>query len=173
MIQIQKHASPPVVDGPLEHLSACHRRIEHRLDVLQRASDLLAERAEEALHAIANSLRFMDTSGVLHTVDEEESLFPRLRQAMSASEMEYLEGLESQHREAESLYESLKETVARLQFDRSQADIQRYRDLVSRLNAVYRAHIASEDDTLITLAERVLSGDQLSMIQSEMRSRRR
>jgi hypothetical protein len=93
MIQIQKHASPPVVDGPLEHLSACHRRIEHRLDVLQRASDLLAERAEEALQAISNSLRFMDTSGLLHTVDEEESLFPRLRQAMSVSEMEYLEGL--------------------------------------------------------------------------------
>jgi hemerythrin-like domain-containing protein len=173
MIQIQKQINPPVVDGPLEHLNACHRRIEHRLDVLQRAADLLPDRAEEALQAISNSLRFMDISGVLHTVDEEESLFPRLRQAMTPGEIAYLAELESQHREADSLYAALKEVVARLRSDHSEADITAYREVVSRLRAVYLAHIASEDQTLIALAGRVLTADQLSAIQSEMRSRRR
>ena len=76
MIQIQNQIAPPVTEGPIEHLLACHRRIEDRLAILERAGEHLEDRPEESLLAISNSLRFLDTSGVLHTVDEEESVFP-------------------------------------------------------------------------------------------------
>ena len=37
-----------------------------------------------ALDAIRKSLEFLDTSGALHTQDEEDSLFPRLRPKLSS-----------------------------------------------------------------------------------------
>src|SRR5689334_840774 len=110
MIQIQARITPPVAEGPLEHLLACHRRIENRLATLERAGEHLEDRTGEPLIAISNSLRFMDTSGVLHTVDEEQSVFPRLRSSLSPEEIAYLDGLESQHRQVDEVYTSLKQT---------------------------------------------------------------
>src|SRR5215210_6748870 len=108
MIQIQKDISAPVAEGPIEHLLACHRRIEQRLDTLERAGALLEETPQAALIAIANSLRFMDVSGTMHTVDEEQSVFPRIRNAAAPGDIEYLDGLEGQHRDAELVYDRLK-----------------------------------------------------------------
>ena len=104
----QSKIAPPVTEGPIEHLLACHRRIEARLATLDRAGHHFEDQPRESLLAISNSLRFMDTSGVLHTVDEEQSVFPRLRSFLTTEEVRYLDDLESQHREVDSLYDSLK-----------------------------------------------------------------
>jgi hemerythrin-like domain-containing protein len=173
MIQIQTEKAPPVAEGPIEHLVACHRRIEQRLDVLERAGSLLDQVPEASLIAIANSLRFMDVSGVLHTVDEEESVFPRIREAASPEEIAYLDNLEAEHREADSLYVRLKEVSASLLDGVTPELIQEYRELVARLGAAYRSHIASEDTILVALGRRVLTATELETIQSEMRARRR
>jgi hemerythrin-like domain-containing protein len=159
VIQIQASGhQDSVPEGPIEHLLACHRRIEQRLATLERAG--------EALQAIQNSLQFLETSGTLHTVDEEESFFPRLRPALSADESAYVESLESEHREAEALYASLKECISRI-------DTDRYRDLVAQFAGLYRRHIASEDKVFVELGRKVLTRAQLSDIQTEMRARRR
>jgi hemerythrin-like domain-containing protein len=172
MIQIQTKIAPPVVEGPIDHLQACHRRIENRLEVLERAGQHLEDRFEESLLAIFNSLRFMDTSGVRHTVDEEESLFPRLRNCLSQEQIQYLDQLESQHRAVDAVYDSLKEVVAQLQREANPERILAYRELVGKLTAAYRAHIASEDSTLMEMARSVLTPDDLAAIQAEMRARR-
>jgi hemerythrin-like domain-containing protein len=148
MIQIQSNIAPPVGEGHLEDLF------------------------EESLKAIVNSLRFMDTSGVRHTVDEEESLFPRLRNSLSEEQIQYLGQLESQHREVDAVYDSLKEVVAQLQEEATPARISAYRELVEKLTAAYRAHIASEDSILMEMARSVLTADELAAMQSEMRARR-
>jgi hemerythrin-like domain-containing protein len=172
MIQIQTKIAPQVVEGPIDHLQACHRRIENRLEVLERAGQHLEDRFEESLLAIFNSLRFMDTSGVRHTVDEEESLFPRLRNSLSEEQIQYLDQLESQHREVDAVYDSLKEGVAQLQQAANHDRIAIYRELVGKFTAAYRAHIASEDSILMELARSVLTADELAAIQAEMRARR-
>ena len=59
------------IDTPLEHLMACHRRIEERLTTLERAGERLREDRPAALEAILRSILFLDSSGVLHTRDEE------------------------------------------------------------------------------------------------------
>jgi iron-sulfur cluster repair protein YtfE (RIC family) len=114
MVKIELQKAPPIKEGPIEHLFACHRRLEDRLAILERAGGHLESAPGEALTAITNSLRFMDTSGVLHTVDEEQSVFPRLRCHLTQEELAYLDELESQHREADRVYESLKGVVAAL-----------------------------------------------------------
>jgi hemerythrin-like domain-containing protein len=173
MVQIQLEKAPPVAEGPLEHLVACHRRIEDRLDVLERAGAMLDSAPEASLIAIQNSIRFMDLSGALHTIDEEESVFPRLREAVSAEEREYLHHLEAEHCEAEQVYARLKAVAERLRQHVTSNDVAEYRGTVATLVRMYRSHIASEDSVLVQMGRRSLTDEQLETIQSEMRARRR
>ena len=103
---------PSTIDSPLDHLMACHRRIEDRLATMERAAAHLDDRREEAVTAFENAFRFMESSGALHTADEEESLFPRLAGLVQTDERAYLDGLERDHAEAERIYAELKAAVA-------------------------------------------------------------
>jgi hemerythrin-like domain-containing protein len=173
MVQIQLQKAPPVAEGPIEHLVACHRRIEERLDVLERAGTMLDSDPEASLVAIQNSLRFMDLSGALHTRDEEESVFPRLREAVKAEERDYLHQLESEHRDAEQAYAQLKAVAARLPQQVTRDRVAEFREVVAKLTRIYRSHIASEDTVLVEMGRRSLTDEQLETIYSEMRARRR
>lgn len=156
----QRRAS---MDAPLEHLMACHRRIEERLRTLERAAEKLEESTEEALGAFRSAFAFLDSSGALHTADEEESLFPRLMRALEPGERSYLAGLEHDHSEAHRIYTELKASLGQPA---------RARCLVERLCALYRAHIESEDSILQDYARVHLDEKQLSEIAREMKNRR-
>jgi hemerythrin-like domain-containing protein len=162
------------IDTPLEHLTACHRRIEDRLATLERAADRWRDAPELALEAIRKSILFLDSSGALHTMDEEQSLFPRLRPRLTGEEAAHLDRLEQQHHEVESVIAELKGVVAQIAASPEQSvplDT-RYRELVNQLTGLYRPHIQFEDDVLIRLARRVLDAGELRDISEEMRSRR-
>jgi iron-sulfur cluster repair protein YtfE (RIC family) len=171
---IQIGATAATIDSPIEHLTACHRRIEQRLETLIRAGGHIERDRPSALDAIAKSLQFMDTSGILHTEDEEASLFPRLRKKLSAGEIAFLDSLEAQHDQAESIYAELKETASEL--ERSSAffaeSIARYRSCAERLHALYGAHIRMEDEVLTAMARRSLDESEIVQISREMRERR-
>jgi hypothetical protein len=91
---------------------------------------------------------------------------------LTPEEVHYLEGLESQHRDVDAVYVSLKETVLELQQGRTPELIDIYRTCVAKLTAAYRTHIASEDSTLMEMGRRILSPADLSAIHNEMRARR-
>jgi len=156
------------LDHPLEHLVACHERIEERLAVLERAAENLETNQREALEAAAGCFRYFDTSGVLHTRDEEESVFPRITPRLARDEAGYLADLESQHREAEELYGRLRRLPDPLAPD----DVTAWRQTVARFCALYRSHIASENERLIRLARSALTGGELAAISAEMKRRR-
>ncbi|MFN3325610.1 MAG: hemerythrin domain-containing protein [Bryobacteraceae bacterium] len=158
-------AESGTIERPLDHLVACHRRIEARLDALERIAAHLDAAPEEALEAAAGCFRFFDTNGVLHTEDEEESLFPRLRKGLTAEELRFLDDLERGHVEAERIYAELKEAVAARSGARS-------RESAARLCSLYRAHIAAEDTVLIELGRRILKTAELAEISREMKRRR-
>jgi hemerythrin-like domain-containing protein len=145
-----------------------------RLATLERAADHLRADRPAALEAIRKSILFLDSSGVLHTMDEEESMFPRLRPHLTPEELHYLDGLEEQHRAAESVFTELKDVAEELAVaaDNSMSLESRYRELAARLSALYRPHIQSEDEILIRLARRTLTADQLKAITKEMKGRR-
>ena len=145
---------------------ACHDRIEERLKTLERASASLETSPEEARAALESCFRYFETSGELHTRDEEESLFPRIVDRLSPEERAYLGALEAQHREADALYAELKKVP------RAAAGVARYREVVERFCAHYRAHIASENGKLFGAARRVLGEAELRAISDEMKRRR-
>ena len=173
MIQIGQ--SNATIAQPIEHLVACHRRIEERLDALTRAAAHFQDRRQEALAAIAASIHFLDTSGALHTRDEEESLFPRLRPLLSVADAHYLDSLERQHDEVECVFAALKDVVALLPnaSGRSAELEAEYGQLVTRLSGLYRCHIQSEDEILTRISRQLLNADQLREISAEMRTRRK
>ena len=146
MIRIGEPAA--TIDTPLEHLTACHRRIEDRLATLGRAADHWRDAPEAALEAIRKSILFLDSSGALHTMDEEVSLFPRLRPRLTGEEVAHLDRLEQQHREVESVFAELKDVVAEIAASPQQAIPleTRYRELVTWLSGLYRPHIQFEDE---------------------------
>ena len=166
---IQIGVKPSALDEPIEHLMACHRRIEQRLDTLVSAGTLFASDPPAARAAIAASVRFLDTNGVLHTEDEEASLFPRLRPRLSEQETIFVELLEDQHDEAEQIYARLKMLAAQMDVPGVPAQ---YAECAENLRALYREHIRSEDEILTALARRSLNENDLREIAAEMRTRR-
>lgn len=158
---------PSTLDQPLDHLMACHRRIEQRLAAMERAAAGFDTRREEAIEAFASAFRFLDSSGVLHTADEEESLFPRLSPLLGPEGQTYLADLERDHATAHALYQQLKAALADANPTRGAVE-----PLAARLVSLYRRHIASEDDVLQTYAVRHLAPEQLQAIALEMKRRR-
>jgi len=169
---IQIGAKPATIDTPIEHLEACHRRIEQRLETLVRAADYLAADSVRAAQAIDQSFHFLDTSGVMHTADEEESLFPRLEPLLSRAEIEFVDSLEAQHREIETAYAELKTRAAAVSAEPVSEQVEPYRECAERLRGMYRRHIQAEDEVLMALAKRLLGGKEIEQIAEEMKSRR-
>jgi hemerythrin-like domain-containing protein len=168
MIQIrtgQAAGETATLDSPLDHLMACHRRIEDRLATLERSVAALSERREEALSAIHAAFRFMDSNGVIHTQDEEQSIFPRL--ASSA----LIQELEADHREAGRIDAELRAAVARVESG-DDAAIDDCKTFVSALCKIYRGHIEREDTQFVPAARAQLSPAALAEVSREMKSRR-
>ncbi|WP_321472900.1 hemerythrin domain-containing protein [uncultured Paludibaculum sp.] len=161
-----KKSERSTLDAPLDHLKACHRRIEERLDTMERAAARLETHRDRALEAFESAFHFMDTSGVMHTEDEELSVFPRLRPLMEPGELSYLAGLEHEHTEAHRLYTELKDIYS------APGDVSQIKSVVSRLATLYRAHIQSEDKTLQGYAAQHLVQEDLAAISAEMKARR-
>lgn len=161
------------LDDPLRHLTACHRRIEERLDTLERVTPHWQSRTDEALAAVRNAFRFFETNGVWHTEDEERSIFPRMRHGLNEDERAYLAELERQHDVAEAAYEALRAVVAKLDGQAPSGEwIAEYEAAAKALARLYRDHIASEDSRLVEIGARILNAAELETISAEMKQRR-
>lgn len=163
---------------PLGLLSDCHRRIEHFLDVLVR----LAQSASQPLTPerwgeLQKALNYFDKAAPRHTADEEESLFPRLRATRDPSAAQALECLSQLERDHEmtAAHHRAVDRFCRRWLDHgflSDVDMRNLRDRLAELQAIYREHIAIEDDQLFPAAARLLSDRQLAEIGREMQERR-
>jgi iron-sulfur cluster repair protein YtfE (RIC family) len=167
-------AQHTTLDRPLDHLVACHTRIDDRLRTMERTAEHLATKTAEALEAARACIAFFDSNGVRHTEDEEQSLFPRLLPRLNPTERIYITTLEQQHQEVETVYAAWKTLVDRLgqASQPTPEDCTRYTNLVDRLCTMYRQHIASENDLLITLGRRECTATDLAAIAREMKLRR-
>jgi hemerythrin-like domain-containing protein len=155
-------------------MSDCHRRIEMFLGSLQRITQVI----DSPLTTDArNALRYFHEAAPKHTKDEEESLFPRLRQIHNPqveSALSTLEALEDDHRRADALHAEVHMLGLRClrtgHLPTSEAD--RFRQALSDLAFIYREHIRIEDNVVFPAAQRALSRSQKSAIANEMALRR-
>jgi len=170
------------IRDPLQHLVACHERIEERLQTLERVSGRLRsdseEKRQEAREALDKALEFLETMGTLHTQDEEQSVFPRLL-ANGRDEgpmlMELTSMLEGQHREKEAVFKKLLDHVAAFPpapAPPSEQQASLFEGFVAQLAGLYRPHIMIENQRLIPLSTEYLHEPDLEQIREEMRNRR-
>jgi hemerythrin-like domain-containing protein len=165
-------------DEPLGLLSDCHRRIEHFLAVLlalvqHDSRGPLAGARRKDLEA---ALMYFAAAAPRHTADEEESLFPRLRESgdgLVAEALATIDRLERDHAEAALRHAEVDRLgrvwLARVLEDQEIAALQSH---LERLRTLYAAHIAVEDRELFPAAARVLSAEQIQAVGREMAARR-
>jgi iron-sulfur cluster repair protein YtfE (RIC family) len=164
---------------PTGLLSDCHRRIEMFLGTLVRVSEFTAHPLDaDARAALAAALKYFREAAPKHTADEEESLFPRLRQMRNAevdATIHTLDPLEHEHRRADLLHAEVDQ-LGRQWLEAgtlAPADAQRFRSDVSELASIYKEHIRIEDDVVFPLAGRMLSPSDKAAIALEMAARRK
>ena len=160
-------------------MSDCHRRIELFLGSLERVAEVIERPlAKEAHAALEAALRYFQEAAPKHTADEEESLFPRLRQIHDPyveDALSTLNALEHEHRRADGLHAEVHALgVQCLEQGRLPvAEAERFRQAVSKLVSIYAEHIRIEDEVVFPAAKRALSAPEKSAIAYEMALRRK
>ncbi|WP_420236974.1 hemerythrin domain-containing protein [Telmatobacter bradus] len=160
---------------PIGMLKDCHRRIESFLGILCVVVGRAQGRAftSEERSAIQAAIQYFRVGGKRHTADEEESLFPRLR--ASDIDIEEIDRLENDHREANGLHDSVEQLYSQWIGSGalgSEGTQQLIAD-TSRLSALYSAHIRVEETVVFARAAEVLDGKTIAAIGSEFQLRRR
>jgi len=164
---------------PTGLLSDCHRRIEMFLGTLMAVAVVIDRPpTEDTARALESALRYFGQAAPKHTADEEESLFPRLRQIRHAeiqAAFSKLEELEKEHLWAAPLHTEIECLGASYLSTGSLAspEVAEFRRAVRDLASMYKQHIAVEDELVFPLAARVLSDAEKSAIAEEMASRRK
>ena len=177
MVGIQIGAKPDSgFEDPIGMLKDCHRRIESFLRVLC----LVAERArgrrmsDEEAAAVKSALSYFQTGGKRHTADEEESLFPRIREQERGNVPEELHRLEDDHHRANELHAEVEE-LYQIWMESGLLSEENQKMLalsVQELEDIYKAHIKVEEEIVFPQASRALDQKELKAMGHEFRARR-
>lgn len=176
---VQIGASTHSFSDPTGLLSDCHRRIEMFLGTLERVAATIDRPLVSGTRtALEAALRYFREASPKHTADEEESVFPRLRQSRDpevAAALATLDALEQEHRRADSLHAQVDQLGNRCLQEGalSESHADQFREAVAGLVAIYKEHIRVEDDLVFPIAARTLSQAEKSIIAAEMSNRRR
>lgn len=176
---VQIGASVHDFSNPTGLLSDCHRRIEMFLGSLEAVAKTIDRPVtEEAARVLTSALHYFREAAPKHTADEEESLFPRLRQVRDPdvqSALDSLEELENDHRWAAPLHARV-ESLGQQYLSKgslSRAEAEEFKRAVASLTSMYQQHISLEDDVIFPVAARLLSSAQRAAIAHEMATRRK
>lgn len=163
---------------PTGLLSDCHRRIEMFLGTLEAVAAVIdCPASEQTSRALESALRYFGHAAPKHTADEEDSLFPRLRQIQHTdiqSCFARLEQLEEEHRWAGPLHAEVEQLGTKYLSTGSLSDteIENFRSAIAGLVSMYKQHIDIEDSVIFPLAARLLPQAEKMAIAEEMASRR-
>ncbi|MFZ0661682.1 MAG: hemerythrin domain-containing protein [Acidobacteriaceae bacterium] len=165
---------------PIGLLEDCHKRIFFFLKNLIRVT---AEADPQALDpayrdTLENALRYFRESAPRHNADEEESLFPRLRQ-MDGPQIDELftkiDSLESDHRWADRQQLEVDAICRRWLDDGTIPDSGRRRlqTILNTLLSFYERHIKLEETEVFSAARTLLPASGKESIGLEMVERRK
>lgn len=169
-------ATPTVgFEVPLEMLAACHGRVQHQGETLQRLRDHLQTHGADgpAQQAALAVMRYFDTAARDHHADEEDDLFPALLEAVAGSDAvcvkDLTAALRADHRVLEQRWAALRPALDQVAQGKlhtlAHADVDGF---VER----YAQHIAREEAELLPMAARLLSDAELDRVGRAMRGRR-
>ncbi len=167
---------------PLDVLFHCHQKIAANLETLRSTTAELRESRGENFKVLFGTidtvLNLFFTTGVKHTLDEEESLFPRMRQygdSIVSEVFDVIGQLETQHKRAVSIENSIKkmylDMVTKEEPDENKLLL--FNDLGESLYDLYRPHIQMENEFVFPAAAEILSHEELLAVGREMYQRRK
>ncbi|MFN7995401.1 MAG: hemerythrin domain-containing protein [Bryobacteraceae bacterium] len=165
--------------NPIGLLSDCHRRIERFLQALLTVATRVACGSLDAEHrrVLETALKYFRESARKHTADEEEDLFPKLRQLASlriSTVLADVDRLEAEHKTAEEWHREV-EDLCKLWLGQDflpPEDAAHLRRLLTSLSELYRTHIRMEEEQVFPAAQAELSASELRAIGCRMASRR-
>jgi hemerythrin-like domain-containing protein len=173
-ISIQQSHEPGCND-PVGLLTACHRRVEHFLQVLSKVAERYrgGELAAEDSELFGRALRYFREAAPKHTGDEECDLFPALARVESSAQA-VLDRLHQDHIRATDLHRRVDELgMEWLQAGTlTEPKLIELKSALHDLLGLYDEHIRIEEQQLFPLAQRVLDAGDLEAIGRGMADRR-
>ncbi|MGY0194646.1 hemerythrin domain-containing protein [Leptothrix sp. BB-4] len=163
------HAGPAAgYDNPFEMLTSCHERVERMLGLLERLDEHVGRHGTDtnARSAAGDLLRYFDLAAPHHHEDEERHVFPRL---IADGHAPLAERLRADHRRMDLQWRALRPVLVALSEGRPAAD---GLSDIGDFTALYRAHIAAEEDHAYPLARPRLDATALQAMGTEMARRR-
>ena len=168
--------APAGFDDPVEMLLACHRRIEHHLEILERLQAHVAAKGVdvEASGAAQAVLRYFTQAGEAHNEDEEKDVFPLLEDRIpsgqdKASFHQLRQRLEIDHVRVRSLWVKLRKPLEGIAEALPRTLLE---EDVNEFVNTYREHIAFEEDVLGPLVVKWLDESDRAALGRSMRERR-
>jgi hemerythrin-like domain-containing protein len=166
MIDLPRPA--PGFDDPLGLLAACHERILHHCELLEKlVAHVRRHGADAQAEAAAASVRrYFSTAAHHHHDDEEEDLFPLL--AHDAGMRTLIERLRAEHTILDQAWKRLEPQLQTAAL----GDAAALEAAVVPFAAAYRAHVATENAELLPRARELLNAAQCQQLGRAMAARR-
>jgi hemerythrin-like domain-containing protein len=151
-------------------LHDCHEHILERLTRLETLGRELKAAAvidERHLAVLGDVLTFLDTAVPMHSADEEQTLFPRLREALGPmGGPTPMDCMEREHVQHQALLAALKRAVVK-------RDAKTAGQAALSIVAEYREHIGKEEEILFPWARKTLADPVVvESMTRQMRQRR-
>lgn len=168
--------SSPGFETPLEMLEACHERLQAQLATLARLAAWLPEHGadRQAQQAAVNVMRYFDVAAVKHHQDEEDDLFPTLRDrvddARRAELGALIDWILADHQKLFAAWAQMRVRLERIAGGES-ADLTP--EGVEQFADAYRRHIAREEGELLPIARTLLGEQDIVALSGTMTARRR
>ncbi len=139
-------------------------------ELLERLPAWIAEHGvdDDAVSASQRVTRYFTTAARLHHQDEEQDLFPLLRQETTMTTL--ITELQQDHQRLEDLWQSLA--------DQLEPTVRQYSaasglaDAIATFCQAYRRHIEREDTELLPRARELLDAQQCAALGTRMAARR-
>ena len=168
-------SAPAVERDAVDMLLACHQRIRNFTDIAVRLAEAGGASTPEIANAAEAVHRYYSIALPLHEGDENESVYPRLRQRLTdPAEAAALQAMVDQHGPIDAVvgellprWEGLRTAPERLP-----SYSEEIRRNAARLQDLWREHLALEEEIVFPLIRTRLTPDDLQQIHREMKQRR-
>jgi hemerythrin-like domain-containing protein len=161
---------------PIDMLLDCHKRIRDFTALAVRLGERPDAPDEQLIDAANRLLSYFTLALPLHSTDEDESLFPRLRAAASADRnvLDALGMLSAQHEALHSVVGEL--TPAWKQVAQAPSSLRDHVNVVvpatTHMEELWKVHLRIEEEVIFPRVRALLGPDALQAIVGEMRARR-
>jgi hemerythrin-like domain-containing protein len=143
-------------DQPLDMVAACHERVERSLDLLRRLQQYVQSCGVDpsARDAARDVRRYFNLATPAHHQDEEQHVLPLLAASVFHEDRALAAKLLAQHKQLERAWAAMDAVLASVEAADSSHGLSQ--TAVREFTAMYRAHLALEDEKAFPAFERLL-----------------